>query len=165
MKNRLIIILTALMVLELVGTVLNLSRRMPSKDEIKDLEKGLHFAPIQNKLNEPKLRKDFGEFCRRMGIKWHFRNEPSENFSIIPAFRSKSSWKPPTGHPNPEVSLSSVEKELFEDIGTSLRCSILSTDEWKAIRFLTDDRSIGIKKAGKGSAVVFWERNDYIKEA
>ena len=85
----------------------------------KVLEKGLDFAPIQNKVNEPELRKDFDEFCRRMRIKWHFRNEPSESFSTIAAFRSKSSWKPPAGHPNLEVFLSSVEKELFEDVGTS----------------------------------------------
>ena len=100
-----------------------------------------------------------------MRIKWHFRNEPSENFSTIPAFRSKTSWKPPTDHANLEVFLSGVEKELFEDIGTSLRYSNLSIEEWKAIRPLADDRSIVIKKADKGSAVVIRERNDYIKEA
>ena len=91
-------------------TVFNLSRRVLSEDEIKVLEKGLDFSPIQNKVNQPELRKHFDEFCPQMRIKWHFRNEPSENFSTIPAFRSKSSWKPPTGHPNLEVSLSSVEK-------------------------------------------------------
>ena len=100
-----------------------------------------------------------------MRIKWHFRNEPSEKFSTMPAFRSKSSWKPPTGHPNLEVFLSSVQKELFEDIGTSLRYSNLSTEECEAIRSLADDRSIVIKKADKGCAVIVWERNDYIKEA
>ena len=100
-----------------------------------------------------------------MRIKWHFRNEPSENFCTIPAFWSKSFWKPPTGQPNVEVFFSSVEKELFEDIGTSLRYSNLSTEEWKAKRSLAGDRSIVIKKADKGSAVVLWDRNDYIKEA
>ena len=64
----------------------------------------------------------------------------------MPAFRSNSSWKPLTGHPNLEVFLSCAEKELFEDIGTSLRYSNLSTEEWKAIRSLADDRSIVIKK-------------------
>ena len=122
---------------------------MLSEDKIKVLEKGLDFAPIQNKVNEPELRKDFDEFCRRMRIKWHFRNEPPESFSTIPAFRSKLSWKPPTGHPNLEVFLSSVEKELFEDIGTSSRYSNLSTEEWKATRSLADDRSIVIKKQTK----------------
>ena len=34
--------------------------------EIRVFEKGLDFAPIQNKLSEPELRRDFKEFCRRM---------------------------------------------------------------------------------------------------
>ena len=62
-------------------TVFNLSKRMLSEKEIKILEKGLHYSPIQRKINEPKLKSDFEEFCRRMRTKWHFRNEPSENFS------------------------------------------------------------------------------------
>ena len=126
--------------------VFNINRRVLSKDEIKVLEKGLNFAPIQKKVNEPELRKDFDEFCRRMRIKWRFRNEPSENSSTIPAFRSKSTWKPPTGHPNLEVFLSRFEKELLEDIVTSLRYSNLSTEAWKATRSLADDRSIVTKK-------------------
>ena len=54
---------------------------------------------------------------------------------------------------------------MFEDIGTSSRYSNLSTEEWKAIRSLADDRSIVKKKAGKRSDVVVWERIEYIKEA
>ena len=54
---------------------------------------------------------------------------------------------------------------MFEGTGTSLRYSNLNTEEWKTIRSLVDDRSIVIKTAGKRSAVVVWERNDYIKEA
>ena len=55
--------------------------------------------------------------------------------------------------------MSSVEKALLEDIGTSLRYSNLSTDGWKARRSLIDDRIIVLKKADKGSTVVVWERN------
>ena len=40
-----------------------------SDNEIRVLEKGLDFAPIQRKINEPKFRSDFGEFRRRMRIK------------------------------------------------------------------------------------------------
>ena len=54
------------------------------------LEKGLDFAPIQKILNEPELRKDFEEFSLRMRCKSDFRNEPTNNFSEIPAFRLKS---------------------------------------------------------------------------
>ena len=40
-------------------TVFNLSQRVLSEDQIKVFQKGLYFAPIQNNVNEPELRKDF----------------------------------------------------------------------------------------------------------
>ena len=125
---------------------------MPSENEIKILEKGLDFAPLQRKVNERKIR-----------IKRLFWNEPSD--SEIPAFRPKSSWKPSTRHPNLEVFLSSVEQELFKVIEIPLRYSNLSSEELGAIRSLVDNRSIVIKKADKGSTVVVWERDYYVKEA
>ena len=63
------------------------------------------------------LRSDFQEFCIRMRIKWHFRNEPFKNFSVIP-FRSKSFWKLPKRNPNFEIFLSKVEQDLFKMIET-----------------------------------------------
>ena len=50
-------------------TVFNLSNRDLSEAEIKVSEKGLDYAPIQNKINEPKLMNDFNEFCRKMHLK------------------------------------------------------------------------------------------------
>ena len=79
------------------------------------LEKGLDFALIQKTSSELELRKDFEEFLRRMRCKWNFRNEPTNNFSEIAAFRFKSEWKRPKGHASLEVFLSRVEKELFSD--------------------------------------------------
>ena len=49
-----------------------------------------------------------------MKIKWNFRNKTSQDFSEAPAFRAKSSWKPPKGRPNLEVFLSKIEEELFK---------------------------------------------------
>ena len=40
----------------------NLSNRVLTDLEIKVLEKGLYFAPIQRKINEPELRQDFADF-------------------------------------------------------------------------------------------------------
>ena len=51
-------------------TVFNLCNRVLTDTEIKVLEKGLDFAPIQRKINQPELRQDFAEFCGRMGTKW-----------------------------------------------------------------------------------------------
>ena len=80
---------------------------MLTDTEIKVLEKGLDFAPIQKKLNEPELKNDFNEFCRLMRLKWHFRDE-SENFNEVPAFTQKSRWQPPQGHPCLEVFLKQI---------------------------------------------------------
>ena len=136
-----------------------------SDAEINILEKGLDYAPIQSKINEPELRNDFNEFCKRIGLKWYFRNEVTPNFGEVPAFRLKSSWNPPKGHLNLEVFLSEVEKELFTVVDSKLGYLKLSKEEWKALQTLVDDRTIVIKKADKGSCVVVWDRNDYIKKA
>ena len=57
--------------------------------EVEVLEKDFDFGPILKKINESELRRDFQEFCRRMRIKWNFRNEPSENFSEFLSFKFK----------------------------------------------------------------------------
>ena len=111
-------------------TVFNVSNKVFSDTEIRVLEKGLDFAPFQKKINEPELRRDFKEFCRRMRLKWYFRNEPTPEFNYRPAFSPKSSWNPATGHLNLEVFLSQIEHELFRIPDKCLPHSNLSKDEW-----------------------------------
>ena len=41
--------------------------------------------------------------------------------SLHPILAPKSTWKPPKGHPNLEVFLSQIKKELFESVEISLR--------------------------------------------
>ena len=136
--------------------IFNLSRRILTETEIKVLEKGLDFPPIQNKINEPELRTDFNEFCRRMRTKSYFKNKPTKEVSNIPAFSPKSTWTPPNGHPNLKVYLSHIENEVFKIPKEQLGYSNLSKLEWEVIRSLAGDRSIVIKKADKGSCVVVW---------
>ena len=119
-------------------TVFNLSRRVLTEIGIKILEKGLDYAPIQNKINEPEVKQDFEEFCRKMRLKWHFRNEPTPELSTTPAFNPKSTWKSPNGSPNLELSLSQVEKDLFEMSKTTLGYSNFSKEEWQSLRSLAD---------------------------
>ena len=96
--------------------VFNLSNRDLSENGITVLEKVLGFAPIQRKINELELSKDLEDLCKRMRTKWNFRNEPSKDFSVAPAFARKSSWKSPLGHLNLEVFLSQVDNKLFKEI-------------------------------------------------
>ena len=100
-----------------------------------------------------------------MHLKSYFRNEITPNFSEVPAFRPKSAWNPPKRHPNFEVFLNEVEKELFTVVNSKLGYPNLSKEDWKAMRTLADDRTIVIKKTDKESCVVVQDRNDYIKEA
>ena len=74
-------------------TVFNLSKKVLTVAEIKVLEKGLDYASIQNKINQPELCSDFEEFCRRMRLKWYFPNDPTPDLSEKPSFTLKSSWK------------------------------------------------------------------------
>ena len=95
-------------------TVFNSSHRVLTETEIKVLEKGLDYVPTQKKINDPELRKEFSELCRRMRKKWYFRNEPTPQFSEVPCFETKSSWRPLNGHPALEIFLSKVEKDLLD---------------------------------------------------
>ena len=42
--------------------------------------------------------------------------------------------------------------------------SNFTSEEWKTMRFLAEDKQIVIKKAEKSSRVVVWDRDDYILE-
>ena len=41
----------------------------------------------------------------------------------------------------------------------------LTREEYLTMRNIQEDRNVIIKPADKGSAVVIWDRNDYLKEA
>ena len=72
------------------------------------------------------MGNDFHDFCRRMRIKWHFRNSQQQRYQEIPKFCPISSWKPPIGHPNLEVFLNKIKEDLFKAIKNPLRYSNLS---------------------------------------
>ena len=145
--------------------VFNLSKKVLIETEIRVLEKGLGFAPTPTKINKTDLRADFNEFSRKMRCKRFFRNESTENFSEALAFRVKSNWNPPNGHPAVEISLRKLETEIFSVLpGTPLDYN-LSKEKWLAVRGLAEYRNIIIKSADKGSCVVVLDRKDYIAEA
>ena len=147
-------------------SVFNLSNKVLSQTEISVLEKGLGFVPTPNMISKTDLRHNFNEFSRKMRCKWYFRDEPSEEFSAIPAFRPKSTWKPPAGDTcDPgDLFLSKLEQELFSFLPEKPQSYNLTKEEWQALKNLKEDRSITIKPADKGSCVVVWDREDYLAE-
>ena len=60
--------------------------------------------------------------------------------------------------------LSRLEEEILSLYG-KISYSNLTKGERNALYLLRDDPSIIIKEADKGSAVVVWDREDYLREA
>ena len=135
-----------------------------SQTEIKVLEKGLGFSPTPSFINEAGLRWDFNEFSRRMRCKWYFRNK-TQSSKEIPTFHSKSTWNPPKGSPALELFSNKTEQNLFSVLLGKAEQFNLTREEYLTMRNLQEDRSVIIKLADRGSAVVIWDRNDYLKEA
>ena len=91
----------------------NQSHKVLADLEISVLGKGLGFSPTPTFINKADLRREFADFTRKMRCKWFFWNEPTEDFSEIPAFRIKSNWSPPKGHPDRNVFKSDGGRDVL----------------------------------------------------
>ena len=94
---------------------------------------------------------------------WHFRND--EKPFPYEKFRHKSTFNPRNKDTVIETYLSSLEERLLDIDISSKRFNNLTKEERNALHNLRDDTTIIIKGADKGSAVVVWDREDYLKEA
>ena len=142
--------------------VVNLSGRKLSKAEISLLSKGLKFIPTPRNVDRVALKEDLELFGRKLRLAWHFRND-EKTFESNP-FRRKSKFNPKGKDAAIELYLSRLEEEILA-IDTNLKYSNLTREERNAMYALRDDNSIIIKEADKGSAVVVWDKCDYLAEA
>ena len=133
-----------------------------SRAEISLLSKGLKFIPTPTYVNKAVLKEELENFGRKLRLKWHFRNE--ENQGSYNLFRPKSKFNPKGKDAAIELYLSRLEEDILA-LDTKLHFSNLTREEREALKSLRDDNSIVIKEADKGSAVVIWDREDYLKEA
>ena len=99
---------------------------------------------------------------RRLRLLWHFQNE--ESITISNPFKKKSNYNPKGKDANIELYLSRLEKGIMT-IDTKLSYSNLTKEEHLVPDQLKNDTSIVNKEAGKGSGVVVFVREDYLKEA
>ena len=112
-------------------------------------------------LNKAKI-KELKVFGRKLRLMWYFRNDDRE--TIINPFQKKSEFNPKRNDASLEIYLSRLEEEIL-NIDPNINYSNLTKEERKALYSLTDDTSIVIKEADKGSAVVVWDLEDYLAEA
>ena len=142
--------------------ILNLSKRKLSKAEVSLLSKGLKFVPTPRFVDQAALKQDLERFGRRLRLAWYFRNDESEFVSN--PFKQKSNFNPKNCDAAIEIYLSKLEQEIL-NINTYIKQHNISKEEREAINSLRNDPSIIIKEADKGSCVVVWDREDYLKEA
>ena len=143
--------------------VFNLSKKVLSQTEINVLEKGLGFSPTPSFINKADLRREFNEFSRNMRCKWYFRNK-TQSSKEIPTFHSKSTWNSSKGSPALELFLNKTEQNFFSVSTGKAEQLNLTREEYLTMRNIQEDRNVIIKPADKGSAVVIWDRNGYLKE-
>ena len=143
--------------------IINLSKRNLSWSEISLLSKGLKFVPSANKIDRAKLKRELEEYGRKLRLMWHFRND-KRTFSTD-KFRPKSPFNPWNKDAIIQTYLSCLEERLLDIEIPSKRYNNLTREEHDALYSLRDDSTIIIKGADKGSVVVVWDREDYLKEA
>ena len=143
--------------------VVNLSKRKLNGTDISLLSKGLNFVPTCNNMDKAKLKMELEAFGRMLRLKWHFRNENKDIHRDM--FKPKSKFNPRNKDAAIELYLSSLEEKLMKVEVPKDKFNNLTNSERKALYDLKNDKSIVIKSADKGSLVVMWDREEYIKEA
>lgn len=54
------------------GSVVNVSYKNLTDDQIKQLSRGLKFSPIPRDIGKSQLKSDIEQLRRRMRLKWHY---------------------------------------------------------------------------------------------
>ena len=96
-------------------------------------------------------------------LKWYFRNDEKE-FERN-KFQPKSTFNSRNKDAAIEIYLSSLEEKLMNTEIPQNKYNNLTREERSALYNLKNDKNIVIKSADKGSVVVIWDKDDYIKEA
>ena len=94
---------------------------------------------------------------------WHFR-KGEQTFEHNTKFTPKSTFNPKNKDVIIETYLSSLEEKLLDIDIPKDKFNNLSKEERDALYSLKNDNTIVIKGADKGSGVVVWDREDYLKE-
>ena len=64
-----------------------------------------------------------------------------------------------------ELFISKVKKDIFSVFPEHLKKFTLDREDYPTMHSLQNNRSVIIKPADKGSVVVVWDRQDYLKKA
>ena len=131
-------------------------------ENCKPLER--RFSPVPTDIDMAKLRQDIDDFKLRNRLRRSFKHRTNDGTEIN-KFKVKSSWNPPKDDPLLESYLSLVEKSVLSVSAEGKSYPNLSHSELSALKCVKSDFGLVSKEADKGSAVVAWDRGDYVTAA
>lgn len=138
----------------------------PTEAQWNLLNRGLTFIPtIDIYKNQKQLMElDLQNYHRRLKLAAYFKNKSKQK---PPPFTPKSAWIPPFNKIPAEISklIEKDKKDFKQHYRIFKERHNLAMTEVKALRELMHNKSIIIKQADKGSAVVILDRDQYVQEA
>lgn len=149
------------------GNVVNLSQKFkPSNTQLNLLEKGLTFVPTIDihKNQKFQFQLDLQNYHRKLKLASYFKDSDKNKPN---PFIPKSNWNPPSNQIPNEIHelIKNYLKDFKKHYKVLREKPNLTKGEVKALRELYHNKSIVIKTADKGSAVVILSREQYTTEA
>ena len=97
--------------------------------------------------------------------RWYVNDKTHKNQASkeILTLQSESSWSPPEGSPPLELFLNKTEQNHISVLPGKTKQFNLTRKEYLSMRNLQGDITFVIKSTDKGSAVVTWDPNHYLK--
>ena len=94
----------------------------------------------------------------------HFLNEPTLSFSEVPAFKTPSKRTPIIKDTQLELYLSEIKDGTMQIDEQGHNYPNLTKKEREAMKELMNDCNIIITPADKGSRIVTWDKQDYLRK-
>ena len=165
--------------------IYNISDRVLTEIEKSVLECGLSYSPSQKEYNKENLAYDLYQFIRKLKLCEYFSQQPDDSQSnsqhLAPTQngedRTDMKWKEkhPDWYPdyvrnNRSIGLTKWIESITNDFNDNLKLNDskfwnnMTKEKRNALETLANDKSITIKPADKGGAIVIMNTSDY-KEA
>ena len=114
---------------------------------------GLTFTPTSEKSNISELDDDLNEFFRKIRLQEYFYGQKQTDISLV---RNRSNFNPPPGRNLNIETYISTTKTIWANIPKEYQRvkHNITLDQRKALKSLSEDKSIIIKEADKGGGIV-----------
>ncbi|XP_036362142.1 uncharacterized protein LOC118765009 [Octopus sinensis] len=139
--------------------IINLSNKELTPNELSILSKGLKFTPTPQRSNYYEMKDDILEFCRKLRLTEEFHGKQIDDESIA---RNNSNYTPTKGKNKVlDRYCDYITNFPFQFTKKQKHSQNFNKREWNDLIKLREDKTITIKEADKGNAVVLMNTNDY----